>query len=282
MKTELEILGVAVFNREDAAPPTELTVSYKGWWHMTRLHLHLALEPLSDGVDITRKAGNMTLIQRFPSGKAPTFRVKGRSRQLEFRLYAGSSLRTRAKVTVGDLAASTTERVVKVPFEEKVGGKVAKAFLSVAQIAPVATFSEKPTSPPASEDCASGDDQTVILEANSVSEDDAMVLNATKAFDPVIHPSTHSGHHRQENEEKGTHQSPQNTPPDCDAHFVELWNKVFLDKNNPRYQEKKEEKGTRQSLRISPAACGAHPVQLWKWNMGLSALWNYALVLLRL
>ena len=97
-----------------------------------------------DCIHTTQNAGNIKLVQRFTSGKAPTFRVKGRNRQLEFRLYAGRSLRTRGKVNVGDLVSSTAERLVKVPFEDKVDGKVTEAFLSVAQIAPVATSLNPP------------------------------------------------------------------------------------------------------------------------------------------
>ena len=144
MKAWLEILRVAVFNKDDARTPTKLTVSYKGWWHSPLLHVPLAMEPLKDGIHTTRKDSKITLIQRFPGGKAPTFRVKGRNNKLEIRLYAGKSLRTRAKVRVRDLVSGTAERVIKVPFEDVQGGKVEKAFLSVVQISPVAT----PPSPP--------------------------------------------------------------------------------------------------------------------------------------
>ena len=139
MKTKLEIVCLTVFNKDDADPPTKLTASYKGWWHLPKLHVPLALELLKDNAQAIRKDGTIALVQRFPSGEAPTFRVKGRNSQLEIRLYAGRSLRTHAKVTVGDLVSSTAGRVVQVPFQEKPGGKVAKGFLSVAQIAPAAT-----------------------------------------------------------------------------------------------------------------------------------------------
>ncbi|XP_063863406.1 uncharacterized protein LOC135102310 [Scylla paramamosain] len=142
MKACLEILRVAVLNKEDARTPTQLTVSYKGWWHTPLLHVPLAMEPLRDGVHATRKGGKIALVQRFASGKAPTFRVKGRSSKLEIRLYARRTLRTRVQVEVGHLVCGTAERLLKVPFEVKVGGKVEKAFLVVAQTSPV------PTPPP--------------------------------------------------------------------------------------------------------------------------------------
>ncbi|MPC18504.1 hypothetical protein E2C01_011389 [Portunus trituberculatus] len=147
MKACLEILRVAVLNKEDARTPTKLTVSYKGWWHTPLLHVPLAMEPLRDGVYATRKCGKITLVQRFASGKAPTFSVKGRSSKLVIRLYAKRTLRTRAQVEVGQLVCGTAERLLKVPFEVKVGGKVEKAFLVVAQTSPVATPPPPPIYP---------------------------------------------------------------------------------------------------------------------------------------
>ena len=194
MKTKLEIVRVDVINKYDAQPPSKLTVSYQGWWHLTKLHVPLALEVLKDGSQPAKKPGQINLVQRFPNGKAPTFRVKGRNSLLEFRLYARRSLRTRAEVSVGDLVSCTSQGVAKVPFPEKVDGKVAKAFLSVAQMAPFAT----------------------------------PIHDTDTAFDPATNPSTHSGH-RQENQEtgEGMHQSQPVSPVDYDADFVRLWKKVF-------------------------------------------------------
>ena len=194
MKTKLEIVSLTVHNKYDADPPTTLTVSYKGWWHMTKLHVPLALELLKNNDHAIVEDGNIALVQRFPSEGAPAFRVKGRNSLLEFRLYAGRSLRTRAEVSVGDLVSCTSQGVAKVPFPEKVDGKVAKAFLSVAQMAPFAT----------------------------------PIHDTDTAFDPATNPSTHSGH-RQENQEtgEGMHQSQPVSPVDYDADFVRLWKKVF-------------------------------------------------------
>ena len=139
MKTKFEIVRLTVVNKDDARPPEKLTVSYSGWWHMPKLHVPLALEMLSDDQCVTRTPGYVTLVQRFPSGKGPTFRVKGRANQLQIRLNVGRSLRTHAKVTVGDLVSNSTEGLAHVPFKENVDGKVARAYLSVAQIPPLAT-----------------------------------------------------------------------------------------------------------------------------------------------
>lgn len=148
--SRLEILRLAVFNKEDARPPTKLTVSYKGWWHTPLLHVPLAMEPLRDGVHATRKDGKITLVQRFASGKAPTFRVKGSSTsssKLVIRLYSRRSLRTRAQVEVGHLVSGTAERLTKVDFEVKIGGKVERGFLVVGQLSPLPTPPPPPVYP---------------------------------------------------------------------------------------------------------------------------------------
>ena len=147
MKAWLKIVGVEVLNKEDATTPTKLTVSYRGWWHSPMLHVPLATAPLCDTIHTTPKDGKITLIQQFQETMAPMFRVKGRNSKLVIRLYAGHSLRTRAKVTVGDLVSATAQRLVKVPFEEIKGEKVEKAFLSVLQSSPDKTPPPPPVQP---------------------------------------------------------------------------------------------------------------------------------------
>ena len=251
MKSKLEILRLAVFNKNDANPPNKLIVSFKGWWHLPKLHVHLALEPLNDGMHATTKS---TLIQRFPSGKAPTFRVKGRNSQLqlEFRLYAGRSLRTRAEVNAGDLVSRTSERLVKVPFEDKEDGKVAKAFLVVAQTSPVAT----PLPPPRFPFHYKRDQNSAPLATfplgNYVPTEARLKFLVKEMYGPwpdtkdwlppsTCSPpsslaegnaatrfdlSTHSGQTSQ-HQTPQLIQSPQICPSDCDSAFVHLWTKVF-------------------------------------------------------
>ena len=223
MKTKLEIVGVEVINKDDAHPPTKLTVSYKGWWHLTKLHVPLALELHNDGNQPARKAGQVALVQRFPNGEAPAFRVKGRNSQLEFRLYAGGSLRTRAVVTVGDLVSCTAQRVAKVPFKQKVDGKVAEAFLSLAQIAPFATPLAPPddTVPHKREDnspvplCNFPLGQYVPTQARL-----QFLVREMYGYGPM--PDPDDWHHK----------SPQTSPADCDAGLVHLWKKVFGDQSD--------------------------------------------------
>ena len=225
MKTKVEIVRVAVFNREDASPPTKLTVSYKGWWHLTKLHVPLALEVLKDGNQPASKPGQISLVQRFPDGKGPTFRVKGRNSLLEFRLYAGRSLRTRAEVNVGDLVSCTTQGVVKVPFEEKVNGKVAKAFLSLAQIAPFAT----PLAPPRDifpyrykRDPNSSVPLCTFPLGEYVPTQARLQFLVKEMYGYGPMPDPDDWHHK----------SPQISPADCDVGFVQLWEKVFGDQSD--------------------------------------------------
>ena len=67
----------------------------------------------------------------------------------------------------------------------------------------------EPASPQPSEDCVARDGGTVIMEANSASENDGMVLNTTMACDPVTDPATPSSQtsesHGQENQEMKAH-----------------------------------------------------------------------------
>ena len=227
MKTQIEILRIAVFNKENAKPPTQLTVAYKGWWHMRLLHVPLSLEVLKDGIHATRKAGKITLVQRFLSGEAPRFRVKGRTKQLEVRLYAGRSLRTRGEVNVGDLVSRTAERLVKVPFEEKVDGKVAKAFLTVAQVAPVAT----PLPPHARETFPAGyNGHHTSLPPCTCPLLEILPKEARLRF--LVKQMCGRGPMPAPPKECPLHQSQEICPADCDPAFVKLWKEVFGDVNN--------------------------------------------------
>ncbi|MPC36706.1 hypothetical protein E2C01_030174 [Portunus trituberculatus] len=71
------------------------------------LQVPLPLTPLRNGVHATRKDGNITLIQRFQSGRAPTSCVKGHDSQLLLELCAGARVRTRFRVPVGDVMSDT-------------------------------------------------------------------------------------------------------------------------------------------------------------------------------
>lgn len=313
MKVKFEIVGLTVLNREDAYPPTKLTVSYKGWWHLTRLHVPLALDKLRDASPVTRKAGHITLVQQFPTGKAPVFTAKGRDKKLEIRLLAGTKLRTRAKVSVGDLISCTAERLMEVPFEEKVGGKVASGCLSVAQISPVATpapppdnnspscsLAEHPTSSPPSQDCLSLHGGTGIMEAHTVSSHNdgglhhtatEVVYQAPKFIQEQITAAdseddfrrlwvkVFGGHNeplnQQEHDGEDAQESPQITPGDCDDDFVRLWSNIFGD-----YSDSTHTKGIKQSPQIPPVDCDGHSFHLWKWSMGLSALFDFVFRLL--
>lgn len=148
MRGVFEIRIIAVLNREDAQPPTRLTVAYKGWFYLKRLQVPLALVPLDDSVHATRAAGKITLVQKFPAGRGPVFdtRIRG-GLTLELRLSTRWCLRTRGWVTVDDLLSRTKQGLAKIPFEVKMGGKVEKAFVQVAQVSPEVTPDPHPTYP---------------------------------------------------------------------------------------------------------------------------------------
>ncbi len=129
MYSVLQISRVVVVKREDTRSPTMLTVAYKGWWQTPKVHLRLALDPV-------RGAGRCELQQRFSRGRGPMLRVKGPTRKLVARLYAGQSLRTQAEITLGDLLSRTAQGVTQVPFHVKEGGKIEEAFIEVEQISP--------------------------------------------------------------------------------------------------------------------------------------------------
>ena len=141
MGSEIEIRRLVVVNREDAKPPSTLTLSHKGWWHLTKLHVPLAL------VAWRRAAGKVTLQQEFPRGHGPRVAVKGRGRMLQLRLYAGRRLRTQREVTVGDFVPRFSECVAEVAFDYKEDGKVQSAFLEVEAITP-------PPAPPLPPECS--------------------------------------------------------------------------------------------------------------------------------
>lgn len=137
MRALFEIRRLAVLNREDTRPPTSLTVAQEGWLHKTRLRLPLSLVPFEDGVHAKRAAGRITLVQRFPAGHAPVFDVPiSVGFKLELRLFFKRSLRTRAWASVGNLLVRTRQGLAKVSFEVKVGYKVERAFVQVAQVSP--------------------------------------------------------------------------------------------------------------------------------------------------
>lgn len=140
MRAVLEIRIIAVLNREDAQPPTRLAVAYKGWFHMKRMQVPLALVPLNDSVHATRAAGKITLVQRFPAGRGPVFttRIRG-GLTLELRLSTRWCLRTRGWAIVDDLLSRTKQGLAKIPFEVRMGSKVEKAFVQVAQVSPEVT-----------------------------------------------------------------------------------------------------------------------------------------------
>lgn len=137
-----------MLNREDARPPTRLTVAQKGWFHLTRLQVPLSLVPLEDGVHATRATGKITLVQKFPAGRGPVFDTRTRgSFTLELRLCTKGRLRTRAWASVGDLLSRTKQGLAKVSFEVKTGRKVEKAFVQVAQVSPDPTPDPPPVHP---------------------------------------------------------------------------------------------------------------------------------------
>lgn len=148
MRAVFEIRSITVLNRKDARPPTRLTVAQKGWFHLTRLKVFLTLTPLEDSVHATRAPGNITLVQKFIAGRAPAFNTRTRSSfTLELQLWGKGRLRTRAWATVGDLLEHTKHVLAWVPFEVKVGRKVEKAFVQVAQVSPVPTPDPPPGYP---------------------------------------------------------------------------------------------------------------------------------------
>lgn len=137
MLAAFEIRSIAVLNREDARPPARLTVTYKGCYPLKRLQVPLALVPLNDGVHATRAAGKISLVQKFPAGRGPVFRTRIRGiLTLELRLSTKWWLRARAWVSVDDLLSRTKQGLVKLPFDEKKGHKVEKAFVQVVQVSP--------------------------------------------------------------------------------------------------------------------------------------------------
>ena len=113
-----------------------LTVAYKGWWQTPKVHLRLALDPVPQCAEHLHETGKCELQQRFPRGRGPMLRVKGPTRILVVRLYVGGSLRTKGKITLGDLLSCTAEGITQVPFETKEGDKVEKAFVEMEQISP--------------------------------------------------------------------------------------------------------------------------------------------------
>ena len=275
---------MAVFNKEDARAPTRLVVSYKGWWRLPMLQVPLALTPLRDGVHATKKDGKITLVQRFQSGRAPTFHVKGRDKQLVLELCAGARRRTRALVHVGDLVSGTASSVVKVPFEVRLGGKVEKAFLTVAQLSPVSTPPPPPVYPVGYKRGANHVPHVTFPLGDHVPSPARLqfLVQQTHGYGPMPDPMEWLLPHSNCtscNEESASYplslpREPSGVTEEADggdAHFVQLWEEVFGKSANQQGEEEQDRSENPQHPgQVTPEEVSKDYVWLWNQVFGKS------------